>query len=155
MVANQKTLSLVGLVVTIPSSVEALAVPTSENRRTSSNVGGRHSSTALGAASNDSDISRRAFVAAASSAMVGTAFVPSAHAAATRSFSAPATFGYIKRKGKWRLIGGVASDSSDDSDSSEGTSDSGSLSSSDDEDEKKLASTLDVPTKLAYNGIAH
>lgn len=53
-------------------------------------------------------------------------FVPPVQAAA---------FGYIKRNGKWRRIGrGVDSDLSNDS----GTSDSGSLSSSVDEDEKKL-----------------
>jgi len=69
-------------------------------------------------------------------------------------------FGYIKRNGKWRRIGGGDSDSSDDdSDSSVGTSDGDSVSSSEDEQEEpkkdmNVAMSLDEPTRLAYNGVA-
>lgn len=120
MVNKQKTLPLIGLVIAIPAGA-GLASSSTETRR---------SSAALAIES-----SRRAFLAATSSVVLGTAFARPADAA-TRSFPAPMNFGYIKRKGEWQRIGGGDKDS-DSSDDSSGTSDDESVSSSDSEEEKK------------------
>ena len=147
MVNKRKTLPLVGLVITVPTGA-ALAPPSTKNHRS----GG--SSTALGASNNEA--SRRAFLATTSSAVVGTSFALPAKA--TRGpFNAPAHLGNVKRTGKWQGVGGNFGSDSSDSDSI-GTSDSdSSVDSIDDEKEKAIeamAMNIDVPTKLAYNGLA-
>lgn len=116
MVNKQKALSLpiVGLVITIPSGA---GLASSTGTRSSVDV----SSTALG---SETEASRRAFLASASY----SAFAPPVNAAMN--------FGYIKRNGKWRRIGGGSSDS-DSSNSSSGSSDDESVSSSDDEEGKE------------------
>lgn len=134
MVKRQMSLSLVGLVILVPSS-SSLALLATETRRCTGNHAGAHTPAHARVVSDNLDVSRRAFLAASTFVVSGTTFAGPSNAATSFSFSAPATFGYVKRRGKWRRLGGgsVSSDScsSNTSTSSGGTSDSVSTSKGD------------------------
>lgn len=145
---KQQALPLVGLVIAIPSGISLAPRPTQTHR----NVGG--SSTSL-AGSTNHQASRRAFLATASSAVVGTSFISPANAV-SKTFRPQWNFGYVKRNGKWRRIGGGDDSSDSDGESSIGTSDDESSVSSNEgkQENTKVAMNVDIPTKLAYNGVA-